>query len=91
MDALSSYTRNGMDQTHVEKLQTLARELAPYLDAYNDKWLDSKGAQEYLAMSKAELDRLSARREIPFSQDRPNSKRYYKKSLLDKWRLSRST
>lgn len=87
---LSQYVQSGMEQTHADQMQALARDLAPYLDAYNDKWLDSKGAQEYLSMSKAELDRLSARREIPFTQDRPNSKRYYKKSLLDKWRLSRS-
>lgn len=54
----------------------------------NEGWLDSKGAAEYLALSVPAIHRLTAAQEIPFFQDQPRGRCFFKRSVLDRWRLT---
>jgi excisionase family DNA binding protein len=67
----------------------LAERLAPYLAsaAPADEWLDSGGAAAYLSLPKSTLHKLTAERAIPFEQDGPGCKCYFKRSALDAWRV----
>jgi excisionase family DNA binding protein len=49
-------------------------------------WLDTAGAAEYLGMPKTTLHKLTAARGIPFEQEGPGCKLYFKRSDLDTWR-----
>jgi len=76
-----------------EALDALADQLAPRLagrlaaDAPEpDRWLDTRGAADHLALSVHALHRLSADRRIPASQDKPGGRLYFKRSELDRWR-----
>lgn len=73
-------------------LAELAAVLAPYLPAQaaapEDAWMDSAEAARYLSLSKAALHRLTAQRVIPFEQDAPNAKLWFKRAELDTWRRS---
>lgn len=70
--------------THVAAL-LLAAKTQP------DGWLDSKGAAAYLGISKAALHRHTAERTIPFEQDGPGCKLFFKRSKLDVWRRGERT
>ena len=76
-----------------DALDALAEQLAPRLagrlaaDAPEpDRWLDTRGAADHLALSVHALHRLSADRRIPASQDKPGGRLYFKRSELDRWR-----
>ena len=67
----------------------LAERLGPYLRSVSslpDEWLDSKGAADYLRLPKSTLHKLTAERAVPFEQDGPGCKLYFKRSALDAWR-----
>jgi excisionase family DNA binding protein len=66
----------------------LAERLAPYLaaPAPADEWLDVDRAATYLGLPKSTLHKRTAERAIPFSQDGPGCKLYFKRSALDAWR-----
>lgn len=51
-------------------------------------WMDSTRAAEYLGMTRAALDKkcTDPTSEIPFNQDAPGGKRWFKPSHLDEWR-----
>jgi excisionase family DNA binding protein len=51
-----------------------------------DSWLDTAGAADYLGISRTALHKLTAAREIPFEQDGPRCKCWFKRSELDAWR-----
>jgi excisionase family DNA binding protein len=51
-----------------------------------DAWLDSRRAAEYLGITLAALHRLTAARRIPFVQDGPNCRCWFKRDQLDVWR-----
>jgi hypothetical protein len=51
-----------------------------------DGWLDSKGAAAYLGITINALHKLTAAREIPFEQDGPGCKLWFKRSELDDYR-----
>jgi excisionase family DNA binding protein len=53
-----------------------------------DRWLDSAEAAAYLAMTTSALHKLTAARKVPFSQDAPGGKCYFKRADLDAWRRS---
>jgi len=55
-----------------------------------DRWLDSTDAAAYLGMTRNALHKLTQRQAIPFCQDAPNSKLYFRVADLDHWRLKRS-
>ncbi len=51
-----------------------------------DKWIDSKEAADYLAISVADLHKLTAARAIPFEQEAPGHKCFFKRSQPDERR-----
>lgn len=51
-----------------------------------DRWLSMREAAEYLGMSITALHKLTAAREIPFSQRTPCGKCWFQRSDLDEWR-----
>lgn len=75
------------DQT----LAVLAKRLTPYLQQQDsegapDRWLSAKDAAAHLGISVHALHKLSAAREIPFEQDGPGCKLWFRRSELDRWR-----
>jgi excisionase family DNA binding protein len=67
----------------------LAERLGPYLRPVvplPDEWLDSEAAAAYLSLPRTALHKLTAERAIPFAQDGPGCKLYFKRSALDTWR-----
>jgi len=51
-----------------------------------DGWISTRGAAAYLGMSSSALNNLTAARRVPFEQDRPGGKCWFKRSDLDAWR-----
>jgi excisionase family DNA binding protein len=58
----------------------VAREQAP------DEWLTSKQAAAYLGISVNALHKLTSARAVPFEQDAPGCKAWFRRSSLDAWR-----
>lgn len=78
-------------------LDELADRLAPKLAArlaarepLPDEWLPSNKAAAYLGVSVNALHKLTAARAIPFEQDGPGCKMWFKRSELDEWRCTGS-
>lgn len=78
------------------QLDALAERIAEHLhdrraprDEQQAGWLDSAQAAAYLGRSTTALHKLTAARSIPFSQDRPGAKCFFKRSDLDAWMHSR--
>lgn len=75
-----------------ELLDALADRLAPRVAALlhegadADQWFDSAQAADYLGMTKNALHKLTSAREIPFEQEGPGHKLYFRRSKLDRWR-----
>lgn len=51
-----------------------------------DGWLDAKHAAQYLGLTTSGLHKLTAARLIPFEQDGPGCRCWFKRSELDAWR-----
>ncbi len=80
-----------LDSLGPDELDRLAELLAPRLqrltaEPAQDGWLDTATAAEYLGVSRHALHRLTAERRIPFSQDQPGARCYFRRSDLDHWR-----
>jgi excisionase family DNA binding protein len=73
-----------------DSLAELAARLAPFLPrpepAEGDCWLNTRQAAEYVGISPNALHKLTAARAIPFQQDRPGAKCWFRRSELDAWR-----
>jgi hypothetical protein len=74
-------------------LDALADLLAPKLERRlkraaktDDGWLDAKRAADYAGLSVNALHKLTAERAIPFEQEGPGCKCWFKRSELDAWR-----
>jgi hypothetical protein len=52
----------------------------------SDVWLNSNQAAEHLGMTRNALHKLTSARQIPFSQDGPGCKLYFRRVDLDRWR-----
>ena len=50
-----------------------------------DRWMETAEAAHYIGRSPAALHKLTAARAIPFSQDGPRAKCYFRRSALDRW------
>ena len=57
----------------------------------DDGWLDTKRAAEYLGLTTSGLHKLTAGRRIPFEQDGPGCRCWFKRCELDAWRERGST
>ncbi len=81
-----------------DALDALAERLAPRLEglfgrspvptADPDRWLTTAEAADYLGMTPNALHKLTAARALPFAQDGPGCRCYFKRSDLDRWRDS---
>lgn len=78
-----------------DDLRELAAALAPYLPAPHPRvdggWIDSRRAAEHLGVSRDALKRLTAARAIPFQQERPGARCWFRRTDLDAWRMGRLT
>jgi excisionase family DNA binding protein len=87
---VSALARALLDELGLDDLAELAQRLAPYLPApaqpTEDRWLSTAEAAAYLAMTPNALHKLTARRCIPFEQDKPGAKCWFRRSDLDAWR-----
>jgi excisionase family DNA binding protein len=78
------------------ELDHYAATLAPLLDRLNvrsagrapaaDGWMSTRQAAEHLGISMHAIHRLTAAREVPFSQDGPGCRCWFRRSELDRWR-----
>jgi len=50
-----------------------------------DRWMESAEAARHIGRSISALHKLTAARRIPFSQDGPGAKCYFRRSDLDRW------
>jgi len=74
-----------------DALAALAVKLAPLLLKHLpvpvvDSWIDAKQAAAYLGITPSSLWKLTAARQIPFAQDGPGRKCWFRRSELDLWR-----
>ena len=72
-------------------LDLLAERLAPRLaertpPAGGDRWLTAREAAAHVGLSLHALHKLTAARTIPFEQDGPGCKLWFRRSELDRWR-----
>lgn len=77
-------------------LDALAERLAPRLEARlarqpgaevrTDRWMTTAEAADHLGVTPNTLHKLTAARTIPFSQDSPGCRCYFRRSDLDRWR-----
>jgi excisionase family DNA binding protein len=72
-------------------LELLAERLGPHLDRRagertDEAWLTAREASAYLGLSVHALHKLTAARAIPFEQDAPGCKLWFRRSELDQWR-----
>lgn len=51
-----------------------------------DRWLTTAEAAEHLGLTLHALRHLVARRAIPYSQERPGARQFFKRTDLDRWR-----
>lgn len=95
-DALAAALVDALDD---DALDALAERLAPRLEAHfatskakggPDRWMTTAEAADYLGMTANALHKLTAARAIPFAQDGPGCRCYFKRSDLDCWRDSGS-
>jgi hypothetical protein len=80
-----------LDDDHLRR--RLAELILPYLESratsstvQPDPWLDAKQAAAYLGITRTALHKHTAARSIPFEQERPGCKCWFKPSELDEWR-----
>jgi excisionase family DNA binding protein len=90
---MSDLARALIDTLDESGLALLAERLGPYLQPMlertaepNDSWLDSHAAADYLGITLNSLYKLTADRAIPFEQDGPGCKAWFRRSALDAWR-----
>lgn len=84
-----SLARELLAELDDDDLAELAARLEPHLgkrDADQDAWLTTPQAAAHLGISVNALHRLTGQREIPFHQQRPNGRCYFRRAELDDWR-----
>jgi excisionase family DNA binding protein len=91
-----------VETADADDLDLYAERLAPLLDRVNvrrrseepadsepDRWLSAKDAARHLGLSLNALYKLTRAGEIPFEQDGPMCKLWFRRSELDDWRCGR--
>jgi excisionase family DNA binding protein len=74
-----------MSQAEREELRALL-DLARTPSHDHDGWITSREASAYLGLTLSALHRLTATRAIPFEQDVPGGKCWFRRGDLDTWR-----
>ena len=81
-----------LDALDDDALEALADRLAPRLAARqpveDDSWMTTREAAAYIGRSVTALHKLTAARAIPFEQECPRGRCYFKRSALDTWMRS---
>jgi excisionase family DNA binding protein len=78
-----------LERASDDTLARFAVRLRPHIGAVEpDRWLTTAEAAAYLGCTENALHKLTATRAIPFEQDCPGGKLYFKRSQLDAWRES---
>jgi hypothetical protein len=72
-------------------LERLAERLAPRLEGHmpaatEDGWLNAGDAASHLGLSVDALHKLTAARAIPFEQEGPGCRLWFRRSELERWR-----
>lgn len=76
-----------LDEAALDSLaDRLAPRIAERLAHDRDGWLSAKDAAGYLGITVDALHKLTAARDIPFEQDAPGCKLWFRRSGLDRWR-----
>ena len=78
-----------LDQHALDALAgLLGPRLAPQPHAEHPigEWLNARGAAAHMGLSVNALHKLTAARLIPFHQDAPNCKLWFRREELDSWR-----
>jgi excisionase family DNA binding protein len=52
-----------------------------------NRWLSTREAAEYLGITPNALHKLTSSRAIPFAQDGPGAKCWFRPADLDEWRM----
>jgi excisionase family DNA binding protein len=79
-----------LDHLAARVADQIAARLAAASGAEPDQWLDSRGAADYLGISRDTVRRLSAEGSLPTEQAGTNCKLYFRRSDLDSWRRDSS-
>jgi excisionase family DNA binding protein len=81
-----------VDSLDDDALDALALRLVPRLVARlgstSDVWMSTADAAAYLGVTRNSLHKLTAARVIPFEQDGPGCKLWFRRGDLDIWRRS---
>jgi excisionase family DNA binding protein len=81
-----------LDRASDEALARLASRLKPHLGGLeSDRWLTTTEAADYLGLTLGALHRLTAARRVPFVQDGPGCRCWFKRDELDAWRARGAT
>jgi excisionase family DNA binding protein len=84
---LGALDDRALDELAERLVPRLAAQLADAGDAASrDGWVDTKAAAAHLGISTHAVHRLTAERRLPFHQDSPGCKCWFKRSELDAWR-----
>lgn len=85
-----------LDSLDDQALDSLADLLAPRLEARRatptpaeDRWMTTAEAAAHIGRTPTALHKLTAARAIPFSQEGPGARCYFRRSDLDAWMASR--
>lgn len=87
---MSAVARALLAELSLDDLAELARKLEPFLPRQDAPggWLTTAGAATHLGISVHSLHRLTAERRIPFAQDTPGGKCFFRRCDLDQWRAA---
>jgi excisionase family DNA binding protein len=76
-----------LDEAALDSLaDRLAPRIAERLVEVDDRWLSTTEAASYLGVSIHALHKLTAARTIPFEQEGPGCRLWFRRSELDCWR-----
>jgi len=76
---------------HEADIEAIAQRVASLLDeehaaGADDRWMTATEAATHLGLSLHTLRDLITRRALPYSQERPGARLYFRASDLDRWR-----
>ena len=72
--------------TFVDDLAAAIAARLPAVPGAAEGWMTTAQAARYLGLSVTALHKLTSAREVPFAQDVPGGKCWFKRSDLDAWR-----